>query len=229
MRRRAPGGGGRAVRACPDGAGRRARADGQLGAPGGFPKTLRGPAGDERRAARAAAPDRVDLPRRGRGAGGAGRARARRRCVGVRRRSGHLELPGRVSGGRSGALRADPETIVSLAPDLVCVAGLHRVRCAPPDHRDRPARRAVVALRFLRRRADGDPPARGGGRRGGARRGSGRRRRGAARRPGTAARRRPAGARPLLRSADLHDGPRHATGRDPRRARAARTSPRSWA
>jgi hypothetical protein len=46
------------------------------------------------------------------------------------RRPGDVELPRRLPGGIA-RLRADPELIIALEPDLVCVRGYtRRTRCA---------------------------------------------------------------------------------------------------
>ena len=91
-------------------------------APGGFPKTLRGPAGEER--VLAAPPRRIVSTYLGADevlAALVGPARV----VGV---SAYVDDPG-ASNSRDAypatvrRLHADPETIISLDPDLVCVAG----------------------------------------------------------------------------------------------------------
>jgi iron complex transport system substrate-binding protein len=91
-------------------------------APGGFPKTLRGPAGDER--ALPAPPRRIVSTYLGADEVLAALV-APERVVGV---SAYVDDPATSNcydaypaGIRR--VRADPETIVSLAPDLVCVAG----------------------------------------------------------------------------------------------------------
>ena len=123
MRRRAAGGGGRAVRACPDGAGRRARADGQLGGPRRIPEDrCAGPAGDERPLP--GPPRRIVSTYLGADEVLAALV-APERVVGV---SAYVDDPA-ASNCRDAypstirRLHADPETIISLAPDLVCVAG----------------------------------------------------------------------------------------------------------
>ena len=84
-------------------------------------------------------------------------------------------------------LRTDPETIIALAPDLVCVAGFTAADPLRLLVGRRPDRRALVAVRFVRGRHGRDSAPRGGGRRGRARGSAGGQHRGAARRSRTAA------------------------------------------
>ena len=134
-------------------------------APGGFPKTLRGPAGDER--ILPGPPRRIAstyLARR-RAAGGAGPSRPRRRRVGVCRRPRDVELPRRLPGGhRAPARRSGDGHRAGARSGLR--GGLHGVRSAAPAGRRRPDGRALVAVRFVRGRHGRDPDAGGGGRRG---------------------------------------------------------------
>ena len=151
---------------------------------GGFPKTLRGPAGDERVLTRA--PRRIASTYLAADEFLAALVDPAR-VVGV---SAYVDDPAtsncRDAFPTIARLRSDPETIIALEPDLVCVAGFTAAdRVAPAGGRgtvDRP----LVALRFVRGRDGRDSPDGSRGRRGGPRRRAGGRNRGFARRSRTA-------------------------------------------
>ena len=162
VRRRAAGGGRRAVRACPDGDGRRARADRQLD---GRPANFR-----SRFGARPATNELLPAPPRRIVSTYLGATRSWRRwsrpsASSVFRRTSTIRPP-RTARTRIRRASSDCARIRRRLSRWRRISSASRVTRRPSLRLiiGPVCRRPVVALRFLRRRADGDPPARGSGR-----------------------------------------------------------------